>query len=77
MLGHPPEVSAYAARDLIVRARCLTCRRNDQEEEPLASFIEQRHVQLAFRFEVLVEHRLGHPGRLGNIVHGRAVEALL
>ncbi len=44
-------------------------------EQPVTDLVEQRPVQLALRVEVLIEHRLGDPRRLGDVVHRRAVES--
>ena len=48
----------------------------DGLEELAADLVEQREVELALRGEVLVQHRLGDAGRVGHVVHRRAVEAL-
>ena len=42
-------------------------------EQTVSDLVEQGQVQLALGIEVLVEHRLGHPGGVGDVVHRRAV----
>ena len=46
-------------------------------EHALADVVEQRQVQVLLGVEVLVEHGLGDAGGVGDVVHRRAVEAVL
>ena len=45
-------------------------------DEPLGSLVQQREVELELAREVLVEHRFGDAGALGDVVHRRRVVAL-
>ncbi len=38
--------------------------------------VQQRQVELQLPGEVLVEHRLAHPGAVGDVVHGGRVVAV-
>src|SRR5690606_352672 len=44
-------------------------------DEILARLLEQRQVEVELAGEVLVEHRLAHPGTIRDLVHGRGVIA--
>ena len=45
-------------------------------DDLVAGLVEQREVEVELAREVLVEHRLGDPGALGDVVHGGRVVAL-
>ena len=45
-------------------------------DDRVAGLVEQREVEVQLAGEVLVEHRLGDPGALGDVVHRRGVVAL-
>jgi hypothetical protein len=62
--------------DLAVRRGRRRRRLRDVLLERGADVAQQLEVEVPLRVEVLVEHRLGHAGRLGDVVHGRRVEAL-
>src|SRR6266487_3325983 len=47
-----------------------------RRDELVGALIEQGEVQLELSGEVLVEHRLAHPGALGDLVHRGRVVAL-
>jgi hypothetical protein len=74
-LGHEAEVGPEAGLDLAARAlggRGL----EDGFLELAADVDEQLREQLPLRREVLVEHGLGDPGRLGDLVHRGAAVAV-
>ena len=60
---------------LLVVVRRLQCG-GAVGDHRVAGGLEQREVELELAREVLVEHRLGHPGALGDVVHRRRVVAL-
>jgi hypothetical protein len=37
------------------------------------SGIQEREIKVQFTREVLIEHRLGHPGALGDVIHAGCV----
>ena len=47
----------------------------DGVAQPGAGLVEQRQVEVLLAVEVLVEHRLGDAGGIGDVVHRRGVEA--
>src|SRR3954454_22763692 len=63
-----------------VHAGAVVVRRAHRLGDPVGEFgdvlLEQRQVELPLTREVLVEDRLAHPGPVGDVIHGRRVEAL-
>ena len=62
------------------RAVLLSCGRRQRRaavvDDRVAGGVEQREVEVELAGEVLVEHRLGDPGPLGDVVHRGGVVAL-
>lgn len=75
--GDETEVGVEALLDLITWAGCGGSSGQDGLLELAAHVAEQLDEQLALRAEVLIEHRLCDPGRLGDLVHRRATEPVL
>ena len=76
VVGHPAEVTLEA--QLGHRLAVSSTRRGlgDRRHESVADLVEERPIQIALGVEVLVEHRLGDAGRLGDVVHRRVVIAV-
>ncbi|SQD99618.1 hypothetical protein FMEAI12_5500011 [Parafrankia sp. Ea1.12] len=60
--------------DVVVRGRGE--RRAHGRDQLLGVLVEQREIEVELAGEVLVEHRLAHPGPLGDLVHRGRVVAL-
>ncbi len=76
VVSHPAEVTLEA--QLGHRLAVSSTRRGlgDRRHEPVADLVEERPIQVTLGVEVLVEHRLGDAGRLGDVVHRRVVIAV-
>ena len=76
VVGDPLEVRKEALLGLLATAGDPGGGLGDRGQQAVADLVEQRHVQILLGVEVLVEHRFGDAGGLGDIVHRRAVEAV-
>ncbi len=76
VVGDESEVGLEPRLDLLPWPRSVGGRLGDAVAELAADLAEQLPVELALGGEVLVQHGLGHPGGLGDIVHRGLVEAL-
>ena len=71
------EVGTHAVLDLLAGAVGLGRGLADLVAEALADVAEQLGEEVALGAEVLVQHRLGDPGGVGDGVHRRALVAVL
>ena len=74
---HQAEVGGKAQLDLLARALGPHDGAPDGHQDVLGDGVDQLQVEGPLGGEVLVEERLGHPGRLGDVVHGRGPVAPL
>ena len=77
VVAHEVEVGAEPVLDLLVGTGGIAGRLGDRLAEVSPDVGQELDEQLALRAEVLVEHRLGDPGGLGDVVHRRCVESVL
>ena len=75
VLGDPPEVRLEPAFGLLAARGGLGGGGHDRRQQPRAHVVDQRLVQLALGVEVLIQHRLGDPRRVGDVVHRCVVVA--
>ena len=75
VVGDPLEVGEESLFGLLAAAGHPRGRLGDRRQQTVADFVQQRHVQVLLGVEVLVEHRFGDTGGLGDVVHRGAVEA--
>ena len=66
----------HGGRDALLVVLGRLERRAGVGDDRVAGGVEQREVEVELAGEVLVEHRLGDPGPLGDVVHRRGVVAL-
>ena len=69
MLGRPAEVGGESLLGAIAAVGGVTRRLRDRVEHPVAHLVEQCTVEVGLAVEVLVQHRLGDAGGLGDVVH--------
>ena len=74
---HVVEVGEEAVLDLLTWSAGGRRRLGDRLLQLVADVGEQLDEELALGAEVLVQHRLGHAGGLGDVVHRRRGEALV
>ena len=74
--GDPAEVGLEAELGLALAARGAGRGLRDRGDHPLADLVDQRQVEVLLGVEVLVEHRLGDAGGIGDVVHRGAVVAV-
>ena len=76
-IGDEAEVRVEAAFDLVSWTHCSRGGGQDRLLELAAHVGQQLGEQLALGAEVLVQHRLGDAGSLGDLVHRRPAKPLL
>ena len=76
IVGHPLEVGGEAGLGLRLAVEREGGGLGDGLEQPATDLVEEGEIELAFGGEMLVQNGFGDTGRVGHVVHGRAVEAL-
>ena len=72
-----PEERPEPESDLVRGVGGLGRGLGDRLEQLRADVVEELEVERPLRGDVLIEHRLGDPGRVGDVVHRGLVEAVL